>query len=162
MFYRLHQNNSGGYHVTDSNLCANLIIEANSEEEALSKAEELGCYLDGVSKGIDCPCCGDRWSEYTDEINLDTIREVHVFGPRENKTFTKWIKRYGSYEEIEAPQYKDKGSILHRYEGKIKFRNIEECAQFFADEYGGWTDPDVRIFYADGTVKEFCKQKNLI
>ena len=158
MFYRLHQNNSGGYHVTDDNLCANLIIEANSEEEALSKAETLGCYWDGVDKGIYCPCFGDRWSQYTDEINIDTVHEVRVYGPHNNDTMHKWMAQYGKYKRETVPHYNENGRVLSCYRGKIKFRNIEEYAQFHANEYGGWTSPDVRIFYADGTVKEFCKE----
>lgn len=38
------------------------------------------------------------------------------------------------------------------------FKNIEEFAQYMADEYG-WTSPDVRIFYIDGEVKEIFGRK---
>jgi hypothetical protein len=38
-----------------------LKVTAESVEEADSKAESLGVYFDGCEKGIDCPCCGDRW-----------------------------------------------------------------------------------------------------
>lgn len=39
--------------------------------------------------------------------------------------------------------------------------NIEEYAQNLADKYGGWTTPDARIFYLDGTIKEInSKKKN--
>lgn len=62
MFYGFNQNNSGGHFVVDDSLCHRLFIEADDKDEAISKAEELGCYWDGVDKGIDCPCCGDRWS----------------------------------------------------------------------------------------------------
>lgn len=33
------------------------------------------------------------------------------------------------------------------------FETIEQYAQFLADRYG-WTSPDGRLYYADGTVKE--------
>lgn len=33
------------------------------------------------------------------------------------------------------------------------FKNVQRYAQFLADNYG-WTKPDGRLFYADGTVKE--------
>ena len=73
MFYEFDQNNSGGVFITDNNLCHRLYIEADSIDEAISKAEELGCYWDGVTKGLDCPCCGDRW--YQPYESLDFLKE---------------------------------------------------------------------------------------
>lgn len=35
-----------------------------------------------------------------------------------------------------------------------KFKTIEKKLQWQADEYG-WTNPDIRLFYKDGSVKEF-------
>lgn len=64
-WYEFPQNNSGGRFITDDKVCHLIYIQAESEEEAIEKAEELGCYWDGVNKGIDCPCCGDRWSKFT-------------------------------------------------------------------------------------------------
>jgi hypothetical protein len=61
-FFEFSQNNSGGSFHTDKNVCHRLFIEADSLDSAVSKAEELGCYWDGVRDGLDCPCCGDRWS----------------------------------------------------------------------------------------------------
>ena len=58
-FYEFYQNNSGGYFDTSMPLC--LWVEASSAEEACAIAEEHGVYFDGVDKGIDCECCGDRW-----------------------------------------------------------------------------------------------------
>ena len=58
-FYEFRQNNSGGSFDTDMPRC--LWIEASSEEEACAIAEEHGVYFDGIDKGIDCECCGDRW-----------------------------------------------------------------------------------------------------
>lgn len=111
MFYEFHQNNTGGsFEVTDT-LCRRLFIEADSEAEAITKAEELGCYWDGVVKGIDCPCCGDRWYRHPRLVDEVTF-------------------------------------------GNIRFSNIEEYAQYLANNYGGWTTPEARIFYADGKVVE--------
>jgi hypothetical protein len=42
--------------------------------------------------------------------------------------------------------------------GKSTLSNIEEYAQYMADNYG-WTTPDCRIFYKDGTVKEIFTNK---
>lgn len=62
MWYEFDQNNSGGFFVCDDKVCATVWIEADSINEACTKAEELGIYFYGVDDGIDCPCCGDRWS----------------------------------------------------------------------------------------------------
>lgn len=61
MFYSYNQNNSGGSFDKDENLDEYVIIEANSLNEANEKAESIGIYFDGVDKGYDCDCCGDRW-----------------------------------------------------------------------------------------------------
>jgi len=45
-----------------------------------------------------------------------------------------------------------------KYSEKKEFHNIEEYAQHLADHYG-WTSPDARIFYKDGTVKEIFINK---
>lgn len=44
------------------------------------------------------------------------------------------------------------------YSGNIRIRNIEEYAQFVTDEYG-FTSPDARIYYKDGSVKEIFASK---
>ena len=45
-FYELSQNNTGGSFDVDETLCHRLIIEADTYEEAVAKAEDLGCYWD--------------------------------------------------------------------------------------------------------------------
>lgn len=85
MFYELTQNNSGGYFIVDEKVCHRLFIEATSEEEAIRKAESLGCYWDGVENGNDCSCCGDRWSKYlSTPLELDSYKsrgmELSAFG----------------------------------------------------------------------------------
>ena len=120
-FYEFSQNNTGGSFTVNDKLCHRLFIEAPSLNIACSIAEELGCYWEGVQGGIDCGCCGDRWSK-------------------------PW-----SDEPIKIPQ-KDKGF------GELN--SIEEYAQKLANEYG-WTEPDARIFYMDGKVKEIFKRKKI-
>lgn len=61
MFYTFYQNNSGGHDVENDDLTKNVIIEANSADEANAIATRLGIYFDGCSYGRDCNCCGDRW-----------------------------------------------------------------------------------------------------
>ena len=107
-WYQLDQNNSGGFFDADDAVCHRLFIEAKDDETAEKIAEDIGFYWDGVENGIDCRCCGDRWS---------------------------------GVMEVEFP--------LHY--GKITFDNVEDYAQHLANEYGR-TNPDARIFYADGAV----------
>ena len=61
MFYSYHQNNSGGWFTLPA---IDVIIEADSAEEADRIAESKGLYFDGAG---DCDCCGNRWHETYDE-----------------------------------------------------------------------------------------------
>lgn len=70
-FFMFDQNNSGGHFVVDKNLCHRIVFECESENEAIFLAENKGCYWNGVDDGVDCPCCGDRWSTYCNEIDID-------------------------------------------------------------------------------------------
>jgi hypothetical protein len=62
MFYHYRQNNSGGSFILDDDVTVHVIIEAESAEQADRPAESIGIYFDGCSNGMDCPCCGDRWT----------------------------------------------------------------------------------------------------
>ena len=161
MFYEFNQNNSGGYFDVDENLCHRLYIEADTQSEAISKAEELGCYWDGVYKGIDCPCCGDRWYEDCDAIDLEKYQtkgyEVWVSGTN----ITRWNEKYGRYNVVKPPSVQTLGYGDSKICcGKISFKNIEEYAQYLANEYG-WTTPDARVFYKNGKVKEIFTEKSI-
>ena len=57
MFYSYHQNNSGGFFCSPA---IDVVIEADSAEEANRIAESKGLYFDGQG---DCDCCGNRWTE---------------------------------------------------------------------------------------------------
>ena len=61
MFYTFRQNNSFGTFDVNDNVDHFVIIEAESSGEADDIGESIGIYFDGVEKGIDCECCGDRW-----------------------------------------------------------------------------------------------------
>lgn len=155
-WYEFSQNNSGGYFKVDDKVCHRLFIEAHDSNEAISKAEELGCYWDGVEKGIDCSCCGDRWSNYWIEpIKLDRyIKEGYKCSSYSGEE--DWYKKYGKYNIIEEPKF-CKG-FIDSFVGKISFTGIEDYAQFMADEYG-WTVPDIRLYYYDGNVKEIFSDR---
>lgn len=64
-WYLFTQNNSGGWFMITDTLCRRLFIQAESLDNAIDKAESLGCYWNGVDCGYDCEydceCCGDRW-----------------------------------------------------------------------------------------------------
>lgn len=157
MFYQFDQNNSGGFFITNEKVCHNLFIEADSVDEAINKAEELGCYWDGVANGQDCPCCGDRWNrDYVNTVPIERYKTegyaVSTYDGIHQDAVSRWMEKYGEYECVSHPVY-EKSFIGQRFTGKISFRNIEEYAQFLADEYG-CTSPDARVYYKDGKVKE--------
>lgn len=62
-YFLFSQNNSGGKFVVDDDagLGPEVWIQARNINEATSRAREIGIYFNGVDKGRDCRCCGDRW-----------------------------------------------------------------------------------------------------
>jgi len=68
-FWTFNQNNSGGHFDLDeeAGITAYVIIEAKTPDEASARAQDIGIYFDGVRDGVDCGCCGDRWSEPWDK-----------------------------------------------------------------------------------------------
>ena len=161
-WYMFDQNNSGGSFIVNDNVCHRLFIEAESFGDAVEKAEELGCYWDGVAEGRDCPCCGDRWYPTDDVVDIEAFKTegytVSLYDGIWSNTKKEWERKYRKYEVIEEPKFETRGTI-RSYIGKIKFNNIEEYAQYLANEYG-WTTQDARIFYNDGSVKEIFSERN--
>ena len=166
-FYEYSQNNTGGSFVIDDKLCHRLFIEANSSSEADSIAEGLGCYWNGVDEGPDCPCCGDRWygGHAVSLTNIsgkqDGIYPVEEWVDRKKSTPEEALEtlksRYSEFEWVKSPALKEKyGSPI--IEGVVKLNSIEDYAQIVADQFG-WTYPDARIFYRDGSVKEIFSHK---
>lgn len=98
-FYEYTQNNS---------VCDRLFIEAATLDEADSIAEDLGVYFNGVYDGIDCGCCGDRWS-HGDEVELSEINEngyeVSMYDGL-GDIESAWRARYGAYEIHTEPRWK--------------------------------------------------------
>lgn len=89
MFYTFIQNNSGGEWIFNENLAHFTIVEANTYDDALEIAEKLEIYFNGVARGIDCSCCGDRWDDYNNN-NSQTpkIYEKDI----SEQTFYHWGK----------------------------------------------------------------------
>lgn len=88
MFYLFRQNNTFGTYDIDeeSGIGADVLIEADSPEEANERAKEIGIYFDGVDIGIDCPCCGDRWYPVTEADAYKSPKEAFSYR-RSNSLF---------------------------------------------------------------------------
>ena len=73
--FQFRQNNSGGQFMGPKFV----VVKANDADQANQIAQDQGpVYFQGVAKGIDCDCCGDRWypvhDGYADDIwgvNMD-------------------------------------------------------------------------------------------
>jgi len=76
-FYHFRQNNSGGHFIRDEFIDVSTIIEAKDADEANKIAENIGIYFNGCDRGIDCKCCGDRWSPVSE---YDAEDGPSVFG----------------------------------------------------------------------------------
>ena len=75
-FFTFSQNNSGGSFDFDEEqgITHYVVIEARDAEDANVTAIMKGLYFDGCDNGMDCSCCGDRWSrvgQYWDEAGTD-------------------------------------------------------------------------------------------
>lgn len=83
MYWVFDQNNSGGSFdiYPKKGIGPRVWIEADSLEHAIDTAETIGIYFHGVSQGIDCECCGDRWYEPFDEEGEEepTINQEYDF-----------------------------------------------------------------------------------
>lgn len=82
-FFDFRQNNSGGsFNINDAQgIGVKVWIEAVGADHANSRALNLGLYFDGCAKGMDCPCCGDRWyPTWNDDGNAEPeISEEYDF-----------------------------------------------------------------------------------
>lgn len=81
LYYTYYQNNSGGRFDEDDRVCQYVIIQAVSAADADCRAKTIGIYFDGVEKGLNCECCGDRW----DTASAGTEQsEIYGLDPREH------------------------------------------------------------------------------
>jgi hypothetical protein len=62
-FFHFSQNNSGAWfhEDEDAGIGRQVWVEAHNATEANNIAESIGIYFDGVVRGLDCQCCGNRW-----------------------------------------------------------------------------------------------------
>lgn len=111
MFYTFNQNNSGGSFDFDDErgITQYVIIEADNLDEALTIAESIGLYFDGVENDLDCPCCGDRWYK---PWGADSPDEVPTL-------YGKPAEEYKPYRWREISKGKD--IAIHYKDGTIKW-----------------------------------------
>jgi hypothetical protein len=69
-FYSFDKNHSDGSFGIGQNLTM-MIVEANSEEEALLIAEGLGASFDYCETNTGCECCGDGFDMSECEVDLE-------------------------------------------------------------------------------------------
>ena len=95
-FYTFKQNNSGGYFVKTDDISEIVVIEALNNEDANTRAEELGMSNDGS-----CRCCGYRWdwSDKDDGYEEPTIYDEPL----------------GQFMKSEYNFYKN--AIIHYFDG---------------------------------------------
>jgi len=92
-FFTYGQNNSGGYMHFDAGagISHYVIVEADDAKQADYKAIGIGLYFDGIEKGADCDCCGDRWCAQDSWWNTDEGDEVPtVYGEPVESTDLSW------------------------------------------------------------------------
>ena len=75
--FQFRQSNSGGVYVGPKVV----VIKADDAAQANDIAQNSDhIYFNGVDKGIDCDCCGDRWYPALDQ-NADDIWGVNMNNP---------------------------------------------------------------------------------
>jgi len=113
-WFSFRQNNSGGTFVQDEDVDIHVFIEADDAIHANEYAKLHGIYFDGVSKGRDCSCCGDRWYEVDDgdydvyNTIPDTIKHLRQYDLNHAiyyfragaKVYGRNIKMDGSFKKV--------------------------------------------------------------
>lgn len=103
-FFTFHQNNSGGYFITDDEhgICETVIIEAVSANEAWNKLNKIGENVPNMHSF--CSCCGKRWHYCYDE----GTDQPEIWGE--------------SVETAKASTFRNK-TFVHYFDGTIKVFN---------------------------------------
>lgn len=106
MFYTFDQNNSGGVFREDrlAGISVYVIVEADSEAEAIEKALYIGIYFDDTYD-IDCECCGQRWSRW-----ITGYEQPLIYGQLADGS---WQPRYHKWAE--GPE-----AYIHYKDGTVK------------------------------------------
>lgn len=103
-YFVFEQQETGGYYDIDENTPYYYLIEASSNKDANRIAsEKTSIYFDGVVKGVDCECCGDRW------VRSSCYR----------------LNKFCSYDKAKET-YKDIDKVFHiiiKYNGEKIYKN---------------------------------------
>lgn len=110
LYFTYSQNNSGGsFRVSKAEGIAEfVIIQARSAKEADAQAETIGLYFDGCREGIDCDCCGDRWSR----------KEGGWYENEGTDTPMIYDKPAADYENIFG---RPKSVAIHYFDGRVEW-----------------------------------------
>lgn len=116
-FYTFSQNNSGGSFEYDDfqGITHHVIIEADNDREAIIEAERIGLYFNGCNEGRDCPCCGDRWSDWLDSSDGKEVPEVYG-APVSEPLDYPWNRGTDKYFKLGE-------SVVHYKNGNIEWFN---------------------------------------
>lgn len=76
--YLYYQNNPGGHTDQTGFLWDYMIVEAPRARMADVMLEEAGGYFNGVRSGIDCECCGNRWSSKAERRDEPDMEELDI------------------------------------------------------------------------------------
>ena len=117
--YVYWQNNSGGYskEIRKTYKDNMLILPVKCMEATTHSYEHLAVadkeiipkevYFDGVEKGLDCSCCGDRWSRLDE---WDTPKKIYIYKNTEEFEKSK-PERYSYYVILSELKKADTGNI---------------------------------------------------
>jgi hypothetical protein len=158
-FYHFNQNNSGGYFDVDDNVCEHVFIEAYSEDEAIEKLKPMI-----ENQSASCDCCGDRWSLWGHEIDLDSYKEkgynVSIYTHYKDYE-DRWFKAYGQFKRLSDPTVV-KQSWGSEFVAPLYFESVEEYAQFRVNRESMWglasrKNVGAKIHYLNGTRLDLFK-----
>lgn len=104
-FFEFIQNNSGGNYKTSKNgVTSYVIIEAKDSFFANAKAKSLGIYFNGISKGRDCSCCGDRWRKVDES---DATDKPTIYGLPVEPFGADWVDLVFSDDDLDDREFKN-------------------------------------------------------
>lgn len=143
MFYLLERSD-GRKIIFNKKFCDRVFIEAGTADQAINRANEIGCCGNGVHAAeIDLA-----------KYELEGYR-VSVCDNMYKSTEQEWNNKYGEYEVVENPSLQVVFAFPE-YSGRIKFRDIEEYVRFLIEEFDWDTPTD--IYYSDETIKRIWRR----
>ena len=123
MWFYFRQNNSGGFYKSPA---IYIFVEADTAEQANEVAASIeGVYFDGVSDGLDCGCCGDRWSRAYPEVEWEgNTDDTDGYDTLEAAISDNYFPSFSDHESAEQEgttvlkivfQQEDHGGCYHKW-----------------------------------------------